>query len=50
MNWDIFALRYGYQNRSVPDNFGHSSDLHDQSMPLDFHIWRYYGGTFRPGC
>lgn len=38
-NWEIYALRYGYQLRQPRDNFIHAPDLHDGPMPLDYYVW-----------
>lgn len=39
MNWDIYALRYGTQERQAGDNFIHTPDPHDAAMPLDYFVW-----------
>jgi glyoxylase-like metal-dependent hydrolase (beta-lactamase superfamily II) len=47
MQWEVLALRYGYQSRSVRDNFVHAPDPHDTSMPLDYFVWLLRAGTRR---
>jgi glyoxylase-like metal-dependent hydrolase (beta-lactamase superfamily II) len=39
MNWEVYALRYGMQQRQVGDNFVHAPDPHDADMPLDYYVW-----------
>ncbi|MFJ5297761.1 N-acyl homoserine lactonase family protein [Pseudomonas sp. NPDC088368] len=39
MKWEIYALRYGMQNRQAGDNFLHAPDPHDADMPLDYFVW-----------
>ena len=45
MNWEIYALRYGFQERRVRDNFVHAPDPHDAEMPLDYFVWLLRAGT-----
>lgn len=45
MKWEIYALRYGWQDRKVADNFLHPHDPHDGEMPLDYFVWLLRNGT-----
>lgn len=38
-HWQVFALRYGWQQRQAGDNFVHTTDPHDAPMPLDYFVW-----------
>lgn len=39
MQWEVFALRYGVQQRTQGMNFIGATDPHDVPMPLDFYVW-----------
>lgn len=39
MEWEVFALRYGVQQRTRGMNFIGAADPHDTPMPLDFYVW-----------
>ncbi|PLZ01107.1 MBL fold hydrolase [Burkholderia sp. WAC0059] len=48
MQWEIYALRYGIQERRVRDNFIHPPgprDAHDAPMPLDYFVWLLRAGS-----
>lgn len=48
MNWEIYALRYGIQERLVRDNFIHPPgprDEHDAPMSLDYFVWLLRSGS-----
>lgn len=48
MQWEIYALRYGIQERLVRDNFIHPPgprDTHDAPMPLDYFVWLLRSGS-----
>ncbi|CAN5148034.1 N-acyl homoserine lactonase family protein [soil metagenome] len=42
--WEVFALRYGWQQRVAADNFVHAPDDHDSPMPLDYFVWLLRSG------
>ncbi|RVT97990.1 N-acyl homoserine lactonase family protein [Rhodovarius crocodyli] len=44
MQWEVLALRYGYQERRAADNFVHAPDPHDAPMPLDYFVWLLRAG------
>lgn len=39
MEWEVYALRYGDQQRIRGINFIGAGDPHDTPMPLDFYVW-----------
>ncbi|MEI2415885.1 N-acyl homoserine lactonase family protein [Orrella sp. JC864] len=42
--WEVYALRYGWQDRLAQDNFVHAPDPHDTPMPLDYFVWLLRSG------
>ncbi|ARP87868.1 N-acyl homoserine lactonase family protein [Bordetella genomosp. 9] len=45
IQWEVYALRYGWQDRQAQDNFVHAADPHDAPMPLDYFVWLLRSGT-----
>lgn len=44
MQWEVYALRYGIQERLVRDNFIHATKDADHAMPLDYFVWLLRSG------
>jgi glyoxylase-like metal-dependent hydrolase (beta-lactamase superfamily II) len=44
MQWEVYALRYGVQERLVRDNFIHAVGDEDHAMPLDYFVWLLRSG------
>lgn len=44
MAWEVYALRYGTQERVRGMNFIGAGDPHDAPMPLDFFVWLLRAG------
>ena len=45
MQWEVYALRYGDQQRTRGMNFIGAGDPHDTPMPLDFYVWLLRSGS-----
>lgn len=45
MEWEVYALRYGDQQRVRGMNFIGAGDPHDAPMPLDFYVWLLRSGA-----
>lgn len=45
MEWEVYALRYGDQQRIRAINFIGAGDPHDTPMPLDFYVWLLRSGA-----
>lgn len=44
MEWEVYALRYGAQERTRGMNLIGAGDPHDAPMPLDFYVWLLSAG------
>jgi glyoxylase-like metal-dependent hydrolase (beta-lactamase superfamily II) len=45
MEWEILALRYGFQDRLTRENFLHVADDHNVPMPLDYFLYLLRSGA-----
>jgi glyoxylase-like metal-dependent hydrolase (beta-lactamase superfamily II) len=44
MEWSVYALRYGHQDRPARLNFVNPPDPHDAPMPIDYFVWLLRSG------